>query len=343
MRPHSRGTSSSSSHYPLKTTRSYSSSQSNPTTSSSTIPTTTTTSHPLSGAHGEGSGSSPSSTSGRRPRSRSTTTLSSPLLTRLRLLTHSILTQPPLLHIRRLPLRRPYLTFTFLLTFLLIYLLTTPTSPIHLGSPNLRLPTHPLDPQASAAFSLTKPRVDQGGNEIPDQSEGQQEVEIQRSFEEPDFGLLSSRQPSEVGCDVPLDWRGDGKVSLDYPGSNRTRTTTSSTTTPSTPTPTPGVLIFLGIFSAAQSADKSPSDMLRRRNLYRKHYIPQFPPHLVTVKFILGLPPLAGVVRNPAAAIGRAKVMRMIEEEKEEFGDLVVLDVSPRGPLGFVGVDEGES
>jgi hypothetical protein len=275
-------------------------------------------------------GSTSSTTTGpgnRRPRSKSTTTtLSSPHLTRLRLRAHSILSQPPLIQIRRLPLRRPYLTLTILITFLLIYLLTTPTSPLHLGSPNLRLPTHPLDPQASAAFSLTKPRVDQGGNEIPDQSEGQQQVEIQRSFEEPDFGLLSSKQPHEVGCEVPLDWRGDGVVSFHYPGSNQTSTSSSSSD------PTPGVLIFLGIFSAAQSADKSPSDMLRRRNLYRTHYIPQFPPHLVTVKFILGLPPLAGLVRNPAAAIGRAKVMRMIEEEKEEFGDLVVLDVSSYPP-----------
>jgi hypothetical protein len=44
-----------------------------------------------------------------------------------------------------------------------------------------------------------------------------------RSFEEPDYALLSGKQPSQIGCDVPLE--GEDK----------------------------GVLIFLGIFSAAVS------------------------------------------------------------------------------------------
>lgn len=50
--------------------------------------------------------------------------------------------------------------------------------------------------------------------------------DIQRSFEEPDFALLSSAQPSEIGCNVPLE--GDGA----------------------------GVLVFLGIFSVADKKDR---------------------------------------------------------------------------------------
>lgn len=52
--------------------------------------------------------------------------------------------------------------------------------------------------------------------------------DIQRSFEEPDFALLSGLQPSEIGCDVPLD--GDVKEK--------------------------GVLVFLGIFSTADRRDR---------------------------------------------------------------------------------------
>ena len=51
------------------------------------------------------------------------------------------------------------------------------------------------------------------------------EEEIQRSFEEPDYALLSGVQPSRIGCDVPLD------------GNLAER----------------GVLVFLGIFSTAAS------------------------------------------------------------------------------------------
>lgn len=50
--------------------------------------------------------------------------------------------------------------------------------------------------------------------------------EIQRSFEEPDFALLSGKQPSAIGCDVPLE----GEDS--------------------------GVLVFLGIFSAAANKER---------------------------------------------------------------------------------------
>ena len=54
------------------------------------------------------------------------------------------------------------------------------------------------------------------------------EGEIQRSFEEPDFALLSGLQPSQIGCDVPLPGEGEDE----------------------------GVLVFLGIFSAADKKDR---------------------------------------------------------------------------------------
>lgn len=50
--------------------------------------------------------------------------------------------------------------------------------------------------------------------------------EIQRSFEEPDFALLAGTPPHRIGCDIPL--RGDGAAENEE-----------------------GVLVFLGIFSAA--------------------------------------------------------------------------------------------
>jgi hypothetical protein len=59
-------------------------------------------------------------------------------------------------------------------------------------------------------------------------------VELQRSFEEPDFALLSGTQPHRIGCDVPFE------------GENA------------------GPLIFLGIFSSAGAR--------KRRDLYV--YIP---------------------------------------------------------------------
>lgn len=54
---------------------------------------------------------------------------------------------------------------------------------------------------------------------------------IQRSFEEPDFALLSGLQPSQIGCDVPL--RGDGGREDES-----------------------GVLVFLGIFSQASNKER---------------------------------------------------------------------------------------
>lgn len=54
---------------------------------------------------------------------------------------------------------------------------------------------------------------------------------IQRSFEEPDFALLSGLQPSQIGCDVPL--KGDGSKEDES-----------------------GVLVFLGIFSQASNKER---------------------------------------------------------------------------------------
>jgi hypothetical protein len=313
MGPTSRG-SSGSSHYTIKINGNH---NHNPNTASSS-----SSNHPLT-----------DSSTGKRPRSTSTLGLSSPRMTRLRLRLHALSTSVPFRYFRNssfIPKRKRSITYLFLLLLIsfLIFLPGTLNSLFnHLHLPtHLRLPTSPLDPQASAAFSLTKPRLDQSGKEVPDESEGQQEVEIQRSFEEPDFSLLSGKQPHEVGCDVPIVW--DPSVS------NVSDSTSSSTSIPTfsdNNNNNTGVLVFLGVFSAAQSSDKSPSEMRRRRDLYRQIYFPQFPKNLVTAKFILGLPPGGAgkdKFRNPAAAVSRARVLRGLEEEREEFGDMVILDVS---------------
>ncbi|KAK8858457.1 hypothetical protein IAR55_002684 [Kwoniella newhampshirensis] len=121
------------------------------------------------------------------------------------------------------------------------------------------------------------------------------EGDIQRSFEEPDFGLLSGRQPSEIGCDVPQE--GEDK----------------------------GVLIFLGIFSAADKKD--------RRDLYRRVIIPDFPKDLVTVKFILGTP---AYPEKPISqeALDRTKLLTRVREEMSEHGDMVMLPMIDNIDLG---------
>lgn len=312
MGPTSRG-SSGSSHHTIKINGNH---NHNPNMTSSS-----SSNHPLT-----------DSGTGKRPRSTSTLGLSSPRMTRLRLRLHALSTSVPFRYFRNssfIPKRKRSITYLFLLLLIsfLIFLPGTLNSLFnHLHLPtHLRLPTSPLDPQASAAFSLTKPRLDQSGKEVPDESEGQQEVEIQRSFEEPDFSLLSGKQPHEVGCDVPIVW--DPSVS------NVSDSISTSISTPNSNSNdnNTGVLVFLGVFSAAQSSDKSPAEMRRRRDLYRQIYFPQFPKNLVTAKFILGLPPGGAgkdKFRNPAAAVSRARVLRGLEEEREEFGDMVILDVS---------------
>lgn len=37
---------------------------------------------------------------------------------------------------------------------------------------------------------------------------------LQRSFEEPDYSLLSARQPHEIGCDIPLEGDNSGKLAF---------------------------------------------------------------------------------------------------------------------------------
>ncbi|ODO01524.1 hypothetical protein I350_06344 [Cryptococcus amylolentus CBS 6273] len=119
--------------------------------------------------------------------------------------------------------------------------------------------------------------------------------DIQRSFEEPDFALLSGRQPHEIGCNVPLE----GEDS--------------------------GVLIFLGIFSAA--------DKRGRRDLYRKEIIPDFPEDLVTVKFILGTPPFPNATTGPEIE-KRDALLRDVRQEMKEHGDMVMLPMIDNIDLG---------
>ncbi|WVQ65931.1 uncharacterized protein L199_004109 [Kwoniella botswanensis] len=121
--------------------------------------------------------------------------------------------------------------------------------------------------------------------------------EIQRSFEEPDFSLLSSVQPHEIGCDVPIEGREKER----------------------------GVLMFLGIFSAA--------DKRERRDLYRQVIIPDFPPDQFTIKFILGTPPYP---ENPISqeAVARSRLMNKVEAEMNEFGDMVMLPMIDNIDLG---------
>ncbi|WWC88817.1 uncharacterized protein L201_003730 [Kwoniella dendrophila CBS 6074] len=124
--------------------------------------------------------------------------------------------------------------------------------------------------------------------------------EIQRSFEEPDFSLLSSKQPHQIGCDIPLSGSG---------GSQKEQ----------------GVLMFIGIFSTA--------DRRERRDLYRKVVIPDFPKEQFTVKFILGTPPYP---QEPISeeAINRSRYLKKIRAEMDEFGDMVMLPMVDNIDLG---------
>lgn len=62
---------------------------------------------------------------------------------------------------------------------------------------------------------------------------------------------------------------------------------------------------------------------------YRKVYFPDFPPSLVTTKFILGTPPYpARPVGQEAAA--RSLLLRELDKEQAEHGDMVMLPVRLR-------------
>lgn len=113
------------------------------------------------------------------------------------------------------------------------------------------------DDQATEADRLSKPKLDQNGNEIIEDPYFTQ-PDIQRSFEEPDYALLSSRQPHEIGCDVPIRWNWNGtKVDGLPPDADEEGVFEQET----------GVLLFLGVFSAAQSASKTYEEMKRRRDM----------------------------------------------------------------------------
>ncbi|WVR06229.1 hypothetical protein IAU60_003259 [Kwoniella sp. DSM 27419] len=119
--------------------------------------------------------------------------------------------------------------------------------------------------------------------------------EIQRSFEEPDFALLSGLQPSEIGCDIPLEGE-DG-----------------------------GVLMFIGVFSTADKKD--------RRDLYREVILPDFPPDKFTVKFILATPayPENPISQE---AVARSALLRRVELEMAEHNDMVLLPMIDNIDLG---------
>lgn len=203
-------------------------------------------------------------------------------------------------------LLRPRALVAAVITFLLFVGIITFFTEPDLG--HVALPPTPQSAAARAAAELSKPKVDLTGELI----EPEPVVEIQRSFEEPDFALLSSKQPHEIGCDVPVDWRGE-KGQGPEGGVNKSED---------------GVLVLLGVFSAGAVPGKSAEEMKARRDLYRKVYWPDFPDHLVAKKFILGMPPQPPHELHPAAQ-ERVKAIRLLHEEAEEFGDMVFLDVSP--------------
>lgn len=66
---------------------------------------------------------------------------------------------------------------------------------------------------------------------------------------------------------------------------------------------------------------------------YRRVILPDFPPNLVTVKFILGLPPFP---EKPISqeALQRSLFLRDIQQEMDEHGDMVLLPVVDNIDLG---------
>lgn len=68
--------------------------------------------------------------------------------------------------------------------------------------------------------------------------------------------------------------------------------------------------------------------------------LPDIPSHLITVKFILGLPPYP---ENPVSkeAMERSTTLKQIRAEMDEFGDIVLLDVSAVGCVQAEGVLTG--
>ncbi|EJT49571.1 hypothetical protein A1Q1_01286 [Trichosporon asahii var. asahii CBS 2479] len=116
---------------------------------------------------------------------------------------------------------------------------------------------------------------------------------VQRSFEEPDYSLLSARQPHEIGCDIPLEGANSGK------------------------------LAFIGIFSSSLNGKG-------RRDLYRKHILPEWPDE-VEIKFILAHPP---AVKYPLDSLKRLKILDGLKQEAEEHKDMVILDIDDNIDFG---------
>lgn len=115
-------------------------------------------------------------------------------------------------------------TSLYTLSFLILFLLFLALNAAHT--------TRPIENNEPATTPSEGSPADSGEGKNVAQGKDAHlvEQEIQRSFEEPDYALLSGKQPHEIGCDVPLE--GEDK----------------------------GVLVFLGIFSAADKKD--------RRDLY---------------------------------------------------------------------------
>lgn len=67
--------------------------------------------------------------------------------------------------------------------------------------------------------------------------------------------------------------------------------------------------------------------MYRQTDRYRETIIPDFPPELVTVKFILGTPPYPEQ-SSISERSKRTKLLKDVSKEMKEHGDMVMLPVS---------------
>lgn len=188
--------------------------------------------HPLSS-------SSPSTSRGHdHDRDREKTKTSSP-----RLYSTSYPPSPPSAFLTTIRIRfassRSLKLLILLCTTLLLVFILHSIFPSSTSSKHIRIPPSPLGLSASEARKLSKPKIDESGDPEPFRVE-----DFQRSFEEPDFALLSGKQPNEIGCEIGIDWKGrDGAGPVSRVGGEEDD----------------GVLVFLGVFSAA--------DKKRRRDL----------------------------------------------------------------------------
>ena len=66
---------------------------------------------------------------------------------------------------------------------------------------------------------------------------------------------------------------------------------------------------------------------------YREIILPDYPKHLVTIKFILGTPPLPEKPLS-SEAVARSKLMGKVNQDMAEHGDMVMLPVSHSGHPG---------